>query len=153
MYMYERWPTGFATTGGEVRNSTVEDAKARFGELLDVCLSEGPQMVIKQGAKVAVLVPAQEPQRTRAAKRPTVKELLLSDEALANLILPARGLAKRRANAVNSDSLTKCEFNFRSAQVMPLRRGSCLANVDRSRPTSHSNRKIFCRKNSKITLQ
>jgi antitoxin Phd len=33
----------------------VQDAKARFSELLDTCLKEGPQMVTKRGADAAVL--------------------------------------------------------------------------------------------------
>ncbi|MEJ0049372.1 MAG: type II toxin-antitoxin system Phd/YefM family antitoxin [Rhodospirillales bacterium] len=36
----------------------VQDAKAKFSELLDTCLSEGPQMVTRRGAEAAVLVPA-----------------------------------------------------------------------------------------------
>ena len=37
----------------------VQDAKARFSELLDACLVEGPQMVTRRGAEAAVLVPMQ----------------------------------------------------------------------------------------------
>ena len=36
----------------------VQDAKARFSELLDTCIAQGPQMVTKRGAEAAVLVPA-----------------------------------------------------------------------------------------------
>jgi prevent-host-death family protein len=35
----------------------VQDAKARFSELLDSCLREGPQIVTERGAEIAVLVP------------------------------------------------------------------------------------------------
>lgn len=35
----------------------VQDAKARFSELLDTCIAQGPQMVTKRGAEAAVLVP------------------------------------------------------------------------------------------------
>ena len=35
----------------------VQDAKARFSEFLEKCLTEGPQMVTKRGAEAAVLVP------------------------------------------------------------------------------------------------
>ena len=38
----------------------VQDAKARFSEFLEACMSEGPQMVTKRGAEAAVLVPANE---------------------------------------------------------------------------------------------
>lgn len=74
----------------------VQDAKARFSEFLDACLSEGPQMVTRRGAEAAVLVPVQEWRRMQAAARPSLKELLLSDQARTDLILPARGNAKRR---------------------------------------------------------
>ncbi|HEY7245681.1 MAG TPA: type II toxin-antitoxin system Phd/YefM family antitoxin [Xanthobacteraceae bacterium] len=35
----------------------VQDAKARFSELLETCLREGPQLVTRRGEKAAVLVP------------------------------------------------------------------------------------------------
>jgi antitoxin Phd len=74
----------------------VQDAKARFSEFLDACLLEGPQMVTRRGAETAVLVPVQEWRRLQSAARPSLKQLLLADQARAELIVPARGLAKRR---------------------------------------------------------
>lgn len=74
----------------------VQDAKARFSEFLDACLAEGPQMVTRRGAEAAVLVPVQEWRRLQASSRPSLKELLLSDQARADLVLPARGHAVRR---------------------------------------------------------
>jgi prevent-host-death family protein len=74
----------------------VQDAKARFSEFLDACLMEGPQMVTRRGAEAAVLVPVQEWRRLQSAARPSLKQLLLSDQARADLVVPARGLAKRR---------------------------------------------------------
>lgn len=74
----------------------VQDAKARFSELLDSCLAEGPQMVTRRGAEAAVLVPVEEWRRLQAAARPSLKELLLSDGARADLEIPARGHARRR---------------------------------------------------------
>ena len=38
----------------------VQDAKARFSELLDACVNEGPQLVTWRGAETAVLVPITE---------------------------------------------------------------------------------------------
>ncbi|MDP1614033.1 MAG: type II toxin-antitoxin system Phd/YefM family antitoxin [Sulfuritalea sp.] len=75
----------------------VQDAKARFSELLDACVSEGPQVVTRRGSETAVLVPIAEWKRLRDAARPSLKELLLSASDRANLALPARGKAKRRA--------------------------------------------------------
>lgn len=74
----------------------VHDAKARFSEFLDACMAEGPQMVTKRGAEAAVLVPVDEWRRLQAAARPSLKQLLLSDEARADLLIPARGSARRR---------------------------------------------------------
>ncbi|MDP2825668.1 MAG: type II toxin-antitoxin system Phd/YefM family antitoxin [Sulfuritalea sp.] len=75
----------------------VQDAKARFSELLDACVSEGPQVVTRRGAETAVLIPIAEWKRLRDTARPSLKELLLSDVARANLALPTRGGAKRRS--------------------------------------------------------
>ena len=74
----------------------VQDAKARFSEFLDACLSEGPQMVTRRGTEAAVLVPVQEWRRLQAAARPSLKQLLLADPARSDLLVPARGQAKRR---------------------------------------------------------
>jgi antitoxin Phd len=75
----------------------VQDAKARFSELLDDCLKHGPQLVTKRGVDAAVLVPVGEWKRLNNSARPTLKDLLLSDEARADFALPLRGTHKRRA--------------------------------------------------------
>jgi antitoxin Phd len=75
----------------------VQDAKARFSEFLERCLTEGPQMVTKRGAEAAVLVPADEWRRLRAAAQPSLKELLLSNQSRTETLAPARGRARRRA--------------------------------------------------------
>lgn len=74
----------------------VQDAKARFSEFLDACLTDGPQMVTRRGAEAAVLVPVEEWRRLQSTARPSLKQLLLSDEARHDLVLPARGRGKRR---------------------------------------------------------
>lgn len=74
----------------------VQDAKARFSELLDDCLSEGPQLVTKRGVDAAVLVPVREWKRLQDSARPTLKALLLSDEARVDFELPKRGKRSRR---------------------------------------------------------
>lgn len=75
----------------------IQDAKARFSEFLETCLAQRPQMVTKRGAEAAVLVPVDEWRRLLAAARPTLKQLLLSDEGRGELALPGRGHARRRA--------------------------------------------------------
>ncbi|HTT37369.1 MAG TPA: type II toxin-antitoxin system prevent-host-death family antitoxin [Burkholderiales bacterium] len=74
----------------------VQDAKARFSEFLEKCLTEGPQMVTKRGAEAAVLVAAEEWRRLQASARPSLKELLLSDQARTETLTLARKRARRR---------------------------------------------------------
>ena len=75
----------------------VQDAKARFSEMLDICLSEGPQLITRRGADAAVLVPVKDWQLLKRAAKPTLKELLLADGARGELSLPERGRQRRRA--------------------------------------------------------
>jgi antitoxin Phd len=75
----------------------VQDAKARFSELLETCLREGPQLVTRRGEKAAVLVPAAQWQRLADAGKPTLKDLLLTDFARFDMPLPPRGKKRRRA--------------------------------------------------------
>ena len=75
----------------------VQDAKARFSELLDACINEGPQIVSRRGTETAVLVPIAEWKRLNSEARPSLKSLLLSDEARTDLNIPKRGSARRRS--------------------------------------------------------
>ena len=75
----------------------VQDAKARFSEFLEKCLTEGPQLVTKRGAEAAVLVPAEEWRRLQASARASLKELLLSNQARTETLTPVRRQASRRA--------------------------------------------------------
>ena len=79
-----------------MRTWPVKDAEVRFSELLDACLSEGPQMVTRRGTEAAVLVPVQEWRRLQSAARPSLKQLLLSDQARTDMVVAPRGQAKRR---------------------------------------------------------
>jgi prevent-host-death family protein len=74
----------------------VQDAKARFSEFLDACLADGPQMVTRRGVEAAVLVSAAQWQRMQAVAKPSLKELLLSDTARTDSLVPVRGTARRR---------------------------------------------------------
>jgi prevent-host-death family protein len=78
-----------------MRTWPVQDAKARFSEFLNACLLEGPQMVTRRGTEAAVLVSVQEWRRLQSAGRPSLKELLLSDQARTDLVVVPRGQAKR----------------------------------------------------------
>ena len=79
----------------------VQDAKARFSELLSACLSDGPQLVSKRGAEAAVLVSITQWRRLQQSAQPSLKELLLAPDARSNIPIPipARGQAKRRTAA------------------------------------------------------
>jgi antitoxin Phd len=74
----------------------VQDAKARFSELLRLTLSEGPQTVTLRGEDVAVIAPMREWRRLQKASTPTLKALLLSDEGRGAIPIPQRGRLKRR---------------------------------------------------------
>ena len=74
----------------------VQDAKARFGEFLEACLQDGPQMVTTRGREVAVLVPVSQWRRVHAAARPSLKVLLLADAARSEELTAQRGLTRRR---------------------------------------------------------
>ena len=74
----------------------VQDAKARFSEMLETCLKQGPQIVTRRGAEAAILVPMKDWQRLNATAKPTLKELLLMDAARGALHVRARGASRRR---------------------------------------------------------
>jgi prevent-host-death family protein len=75
----------------------IQDAKARFSEFLNTCVNNGPQLVTKRGVEAAVLVPIETWNRMQEMAKPSLKELLLSNEDRGELVLPKRGSAKRRA--------------------------------------------------------
>jgi prevent-host-death family protein len=75
----------------------VADAKARFSELLDAAVNEGPQVVSRRGVETAVLVPIAEWKRLNASARPTLKELLLDRNGPRfEDIVPTRGKLRGR---------------------------------------------------------
>jgi len=77
----------------------VQDAKARFSELLDTCLRDGPQAVSRRGEEQAVLVPIAEWLRLTQQNQPGVKDLLLADEARTEHLAQLRGQLKRRTTS------------------------------------------------------
>lgn len=58
---------------------SAQDARAHFGEFLEACLQEGPQLLTVRGVEAAVLVSYEEWSRLRGQVRPTLKELLLAE--------------------------------------------------------------------------
>ena len=53
-------------------------------------------MVTRRGTEAAVLVPVQEWRRMQSAARPSLKQLLLSDQARTGVSAAPRGRAQRR---------------------------------------------------------
>ena len=74
----------------------VQEAKARFSELLETSLAEGPQIVTKRGIETAVLVPIEHWRRLERMTRPTLKELLLAPEPRTEDLTPPRRRFRRR---------------------------------------------------------
>ena len=74
----------------------VQDAKARFSEFLDACITDGSQLVTRRGVETAVLVPIAEWKRLNQIAPPSLKSLLLAETARGDFNVPPRGKAKRR---------------------------------------------------------
>jgi len=74
----------------------VQEAKARFSELLRASVEEGPQIVSHHGKPTAVMVPIAQWQRLQQRKPRSLKALLLAPEARGDLPLPERGRLRRR---------------------------------------------------------
>jgi prevent-host-death family protein len=68
----------------------VYDAKARFSELLDTALKDGPQVVTRRGVEAAVLVPIDEWKRLKEEKRESIKDVLLDPDGPHDIYIPLR---------------------------------------------------------------
>ncbi|HLY59342.1 MAG TPA: type II toxin-antitoxin system Phd/YefM family antitoxin [Terriglobia bacterium] len=74
----------------------VQDAKARFSELLDTTIKKGPQIVTRRGVEEAVLVPIAEWRHLAQAARPSLKEFLLGPGPRFENLVTRRRNHKRR---------------------------------------------------------
>ena len=74
----------------------VQDAKARFSEMLETSLAEGPQLVTKHGKAAAVLVPIRQWDALQSAGKRALKQVLLDPAAPTGITVPARGRLKLR---------------------------------------------------------
>lgn len=81
------------------RRWPVQDAKARFSEMLEASLTEGPQIVTRRGVEAAVLMPVDQWRQLEQAARPRLKDLLLAESPRAEIPLPPRGGRRRRVPA------------------------------------------------------
>jgi prevent-host-death family protein len=80
----------------ESRAWQVQEAKARFSEMLERAVSDGPQFVTKHGKEAAVLLSVDAWRDLEARARPSLKELLMSDDARTDELVPPRRKIKLR---------------------------------------------------------
>jgi len=74
----------------------LQDAKARFSELIEDTLKKGPQTVTRRGIDTAVVVSIDEWRRLQQNGRPTLKEVLLGPGPRFEIPIPKRGQLKHR---------------------------------------------------------
>ena len=68
----------------------VQEARARFSELLEASYAEGPQIITKHGKETAVLVPIEQWRRLERVAKPSLKAFLLAPEARTEALTPPR---------------------------------------------------------------
>ena len=78
----------------------VRVAEARFIELLEASLNEGPQIITLLGVEAAVLVPFEEWRLLQSPAQPTLKELLLAATPRAEIPAPPRRWHWRTSKSV-----------------------------------------------------
>lgn len=77
----------------------MQEARARFRELLEASLTEGPQIVTRRGVESVVLMSIDQWRQLEGAARPKLKDLLLAESPRAEIPLPSRRRWRRRAPA------------------------------------------------------
>jgi len=80
----------------------LQDAKARFSELLDATIEKGPQIVTRRGVETAVVVPIDEWRRLQRAARPSLKSLLLAEGPRFDDLIRERRTVRRRPPVIFS---------------------------------------------------
>ena len=68
----------------------LQEAKARFSELIDKALSEGPQVVTRRGKEEAIVVSVATFRDLERRARPSLKDLLLAPEPKMDDLVPPR---------------------------------------------------------------
>jgi prevent-host-death family protein len=74
----------------------LQDAKARFSELIDDTLEKGPQVVTRRGIDTAVVVSIDEWRKLKDQKDVTWKDVLLGEGPRFEIPIPQRGMFKAR---------------------------------------------------------
>lgn len=77
----------------------LQDAKARFSELVDKAEKEGTQVITRRGIETVAVVPIAEWKRLAESARPTLKDVLLSRQFIfddLDKVIPPRGKLRLR---------------------------------------------------------
>lgn len=74
----------------------LQEAKARFSELIDDTIEKGPQVVTRRGIDTAVVVSIDEWRKLRDEKRLTWKDVLLGNGPRFEIPVANRGMVKSR---------------------------------------------------------
>lgn len=74
----------------------LQDAKARFSELVDEAVAKGPQIITRRGIETAVVVSIDEWRRAHPSERPNLKDVLLGPGPRFEIPVPKRGRGKWR---------------------------------------------------------
>jgi prevent-host-death family protein len=73
----------------------LQDAKARFSEVVESAIQEGPQLITRRGVEAAVVVPIEQWRRMQKKRKRTLLEVLQSGPQF-DLQIPPRGQWKMR---------------------------------------------------------
>lgn len=73
----------------------LQEAKAKFSELINSAENKGPQIITRRGIKTAVVIPFEEWEKTQKAKKRSLLEILRSGPQ-GDLPIPPRGSWKMR---------------------------------------------------------
>jgi len=74
----------------------LQDAKARFSELIEDTLEKGPQVVTRRGIDTAVVISIEECHKLNGQNRLTWKDVLLGEGPRFDLPIPKRGTVQSR---------------------------------------------------------
>ena len=84
--------------GNTMATWQLQEAKAKFSELVDKAEKEGAQVITRRGVETAVIIPIEEWKRLSVSARPTLMEVLLQPHPRFDFdkVTPPRGKLRRR---------------------------------------------------------
>lgn len=74
----------------------LQEAKARFSELIDDTLEKGPQVITRRGVDTAVIVSLEQWRRAQPSERSTLKDVLLGPGPRFDVPIRKRGRGRWR---------------------------------------------------------